>query len=322
LVKRISEVQIVLRPERSVGWMAQSVAFQKVVRDRMFFSARSAAGRWTLASGLIADGRVTDVEKVSFGADLDFADTLTPNVLELKGGGFIMAFAGHRNRYDNRRLFIAHSSSLGGPWSLTDQTYVPKRDWEGRNVDLGPGNYSSDRTGYFFFSSAYASLRSIARSWLRSPTIPTRANLMRFQNRRIGLLSFDLEARKIIGTSESPLPLDSVRGGSFESVFCPGYLSSGGRHILFVTGSNYSRGFPFEQVIGAAESSAPPHDWRSPVQMEEVLGGKDMPGPLSSGTAFDTPDPVLMGDERATLYFSAMSRDDGEWHILRCDLAI
>jgi hypothetical protein len=320
LLTSVSEVKVILQPREEIEWMSKSVAFQKIVRDRLFFSAKSAADKWTLASCRIDDQGLEDLKQVEIGPNANFVESLTPSILELRDGGFIMAFAGRRNRSDNRRLFMAQSKSLEGPWMLTDQIYTPRKEWEGRNIDLGPGSYIWNNIGYLFFSSAYPSIRTIAKSLLKSPVIPTRTKLMRFEKRCIGMLQLELQTQKIIGSSDSPLPLRSIHGEPFESVFCPGYLTMGSRHFLFVTGSNYSKGFPFDQVIGVAESTKPPHEWDSPVRISQLLGSKDLPENLSVHTAFDTPDAILLDEAHVNLYFSAMSRENNKWHILSCDL--
>jgi hypothetical protein len=321
MLKRISPLQVVAQPAKDIDWMANSVAFQKVVGDRLFFSARSSRGRWTLGSGKVSSGVLTDPKPLEFQGGFTLAESLTPNVLRIEDG-FIMAFAGRRNKSDNRTLFVLHSSSIDGPWIPSDQTYAPRYSWEGRNIDLGPGNYIQDRTAYLFYSSAYPRFRSIAAALLGSPRIPTRSNLMRFEKRRIGLLRVDSRSLQIIGGSRDPLPLGTHRDTPFETAFCPGYLQMGNRHLLFVAGSNYSKGYPFEQAIGVAEGTLPPHEWDKPLPMNPVIGSGDFANTFRPDMAFDTPDPVFIDDRTLMLYFSAMSRSGGVWQILGCKLAL
>ena len=301
--------------------MAKSVGWQKVIRDRLFFSARSTAGRWMLGTGKSSNGYLEDPHPVEINHRHGFSTSVTPNLIETENG-FLMLFAGRKGRFETLRLFMARSSSLDGPWELSDQIYASNKRWEGRNIDLGPGNYREGAFAYFFYSSAYPRLRTLIGSMLKAPRIPNSANLMRFEKRRIGVLSLDPANLKFVASSEEPLPLKSEHGTVSESVFCPGYLRMADRHILFVTASNYSMGFPFEQIIGSVDSELPPHKWRELKSISPLLTSKDLSGTLSSRTAFDTPDPIPVNGNTAILYFSAMSRDDDEWCVLKCKLMI
>ena len=264
-------------------------------------------------------GVITEPRLVELKADWTFHETTTPNVAKTSDG-FIMAFAGRRGRYDNRRLFIAKSDTLDGPWEVSAQSYSPSNPWEGRNIDLGPGNITEGNSILFFYSSAYPRLSQIATAFLRRPHIPSESNLMRYEKRRIGILRVGIREPRTINGSACPLPLKCIPGTSFESVFCPGYTTIDDHHLFFVVGSNYSLGYPFEQSIGVVESQSSPTAWDTEQEIRSIITSKDLPPPFSDHPAFDTPDVVPTGGSTLKLHFSVMSRGIDRWSIMACDL--
>jgi glycosyltransferase involved in cell wall biosynthesis len=316
-----SSPEVVLKPVESVEWMSKSVAFQKMVENRLFFSVESLAGRWRIAMAELRGGVFAEPRLVELKSDRRFTEMTTPNVVKTSDG-YIMAFAGRQGKYENRRLFIAVSDTLDGPWEVKDQSYSPSASWEGRSIDLGPGNLVEDGNVLFFYSSTASRLRQLVAAFPRRPHLPTRLNLKRYEKRGIGILKVSVNGPHILQGSKVPLPLALVSGTPFEAVFCPGYAVINERHLLFMACSNYSRGFPFEQLIGVVESDLDPTEWKTKQEIRPLVTSKNLPAPFSSHSAFDTPDPVLTGGGAMRLYFSAMSRDVGSWSILACDASI
>ena len=321
LVTLTSNPEVVLKPVESVEWMSKSVAFQKMVENKLFFSAESLAGRWRLAMADLRGGALAEPRLVELKSNWKFNEMTTPNVVRTSDG-YIMAFAGRNRRFQSRRLFIAVSDTLDGPWEVEDQTHSPSTPWEGRSIDLGPGSLVKGGNALFFYSSTSSRLRQLMAAFARSPSFPTRSNLKRYENRRIGILKVSVNEPHIIHGSDRPLPLTRAPNTPFESVYCPGYAVINNRHLFFVACSNYSRGFPFEQLIGVVESDLAPTEWKAKQEIRPLVMPKDLPAPFSSHSAFDTPDPVPTAGGALKLYFSAMSRDVGSWSILACDASI
>ena len=321
VVKITSNPEVVLEPVESVEWMSKSVAFQKMVENKLFFSAESLAGRWRLAMADLRGGALAEPRLVELKSDWKFSEMTTPNVVRTSDG-YIMAFAGRNRKFQSRRLFLAVSDTLDGPWQVEDQTHSPSTPWEGRAIDLGPGSLVKDGNVLFFYSSTASRLRQLMAAFARSPSFPTRSNLKRYENRRIGILKVSANEPHIMRGSDRPLPLTRAPKTPFESVYCPGYAVINNRHLLFVACSNYSRGFPFEQLIGVVESDLAPTEWKAKQEIRPLVKPEDLPAPFSSHSAFDTPDPVPTAGGALKLYFSAMSRDVGSWSILACDASI
>src|SRR5713101_8428450 len=103
-----SNPKVVFQPTESIEWMSKSVAFQKIVQDKLFFSAESMTGRSRIAMADLLGDVPVEPRLVTLKSDLTFWHTSTPNVVKTPEG-FMMAFAGRRRRYENRRLFIAMS---------------------------------------------------------------------------------------------------------------------------------------------------------------------------------------------------------------------
>jgi L-malate glycosyltransferase len=321
LVTLTSNPEVVLRRVESVEWMSKSVAFQKMVENKLFFSAESLAGRWRLAVADLRGGAIVEPRLVELKSKRKFNEMTTPNVVKTTDG-YMMAFAGRFGKYDNRRLFIAVSDTLDGPWDVEDQSHSPSAPWEGRSIDLGPGNLVKDGNVLFFYSSTASQLRQIMGAFARTPHFPTRTNLKRYEERGVGVLEVSVNEPHTMHGSVTPLPLERIPGTPFEAVYCPGYTVINNRHLFFVACSNYSRGFPFEQLIGVVESDLAPTEWKTKHEIRPLITSKNLPAPFSSHSAFDTPDPVPTAGGALKLYFSAMSRDVGSWSILACDASI
>jgi len=318
LLEITSNPEPILRPDEKVGWMSKSVAFQKVVQDRIFFSGESSSGQWRVA---VADfkGVPTEPRLVEIKSDWRFAETITPNVVRTIDG-FMLAFAGRRTGSESRRVFVATSDTLDGPWEVEGRPYTPHEAWEGRNIDLGPGNMIDDSSALFFYSSAFPRFRQAALAFLREPHVPRQQNIMRYEKRRIGILKVSTGGPPEISGRRDPIPVHCISGTPFESVFCPGYAVVDGRNLLFMACSNYSKGYPFEQLIGVVESEITPTRWSSAQEIRALITSKDLPPLYSSHPALDSPDPVPVGQGRLALYFSAMSRDHQRWSIMACEL--
>jgi hypothetical protein len=318
---RCSDVEVVLRPDQSRHWMSKSVAFQKLIEDRLFFSAQAENGKWTIAVSRISNGRPFDSTSVRLEHQREFSECITPALMRVPGG-YIMAFAGRTSVVSARKIFLAKSTSLDGPWIVTESCYSPNKPWEGRSIDLGPGTFQDERYGYVFYSCAGPTWRSQVFAWARSPCMPTRSSLMRFARRRIGILRINLRTLGIEAFLENPLPLNADEGSISESVFCPGYANIDRLHLLATAASRYSDGPPFTQAICIAYSELAPHFWTEKIPTQVLISSADLPGVLSRKSAFDTPDLVPVGRGLLEIYFSAMSRDIGQWHILRCTVKI
>ena len=314
-----SSPETVLQPDEKIGWMSRSAAFQKVVQDKIFFCGESLSGQWHIAVADFDEGVPSEPRLVEIKSEWRFAETITPNAIKTSDG-FVLAFAGRRASNESRRVFVARSSTLDGPWEVEGRPYTPSEAWEGRNVDLGPGNMLENDSMMFFYSSAYPRFRQVARSFLRRPHFPSEQNFMRYEKRRIGILKVSANEPRVISGRREPIPLNCPPGTPFESVFCPGYTVLDKLHLFFMACSNYSMGYPFEQLIGVVESDSSPANWRTTQEIRAAITSGDLPPPLSSHTAFDTPDPVPLGQDRVMLYFSAMSRDLQRWSIMACEL--
>ncbi|HKT21154.1 MAG TPA: hypothetical protein VJR06_00830, partial [Nitrososphaerales archaeon] len=301
LIELASKPEVVFQPSEGHEWMSRSVAFHKLVEDRLFFSAKSALGRWQIGVADV-DHIVKNPKKVELvGEGGQFFEAMTPNVVRTPDR-FIMAFAGKKSRFDRRGIFLAVSDDLVGPFEVTGQSYLPNRPWEGRSIDLGPGNLTNGERVLFFYSSAFPRFRQVASGFLRSPFIPTPMNMMRYEERRIGILEVDGREPFSMKGSSNPLPLECTPGALSESVFCPGYAVVDRIHMLFMACSNYSRGFPFEQSIGVAESDRPPTEWEARQPIRPLITSKDLPAPFSHQAALDAPDAVVNSEGSVRLY--------------------
>ena len=321
LLEITSEPEIVLQPDEKIGWMSKSVAFQKSIEDKLFFCGESSSGQWRIAVADLNKGVSTEPRLVEIRSERKFTESITPNAVRTPDG-LMMAFAGRRAANESRRIFIATAEALDGPWKVEGRPYVPREAWEGRNIDLGPGNMVENGAVLFFYSSAYPRFRQVALTFLRKPHLPSRQNLMRYEKRRIGILRVNTKEPHDLGGGREPLPLNCIRGTPCESVFCPGYADVNKVHLLFTACSNYSKGYPFEQSIGVVESASSPSTWSENQSIRTIVGSGDLPPPFSSHPAFDTPDPVPLGNDTLTLYFSAMPRDLQRWSIMACELKV
>lgn len=315
-----SKATAVFQPDERVEWMSKSVAFQKVIEDRMFFSGESSKGRWNIGVADCRGGAFEEPRLVDLKADGSFYETIAPSVVRAPDR-YVLVFAGQRHRLDGRRIFMGTSRTLDGPWEVQGLTYSPSRSWEGRAIDLGPGSFMEDGEAMFFYSSSFPSVRQIAAGFARAPHIPTPLNLMRYERRGIGILRVRVTEPHALQGSESPLRLIHASGPPPESVFCPGYVALGRRHLFFAACSNYSHGYPFEQWIGVVESDGPPSKWSGAREIRPIVASESLPPQYAKSAALDSPDPVRVGGGGLRLYFSAMSRDVGRWSIMACDIA-
>lgn len=314
-----SRARVVFRPDERKDWMAKSVAFQKVVEDRLFFTGESLSRRWQMGVAESRRGAFREPRKVELVGGGEFFETIAPSVLKASDR-YVLVFAGRRRRLDNRKIFLATAKTLDGPWVVEEASYSSRKAWEGRAIDLGPGSFLEDGSALFFYSTAFPRVRQIAASFARSPHLPTLSNLMRYEKRGIGILRVSARAPYTLKGSDAPLPLSCASGPTPDSVFCPGYAALGGRHFFFMACSDYSRGFPFDQWIGVVESDSPPSKWDSGQKIRPIITSEHLPPQFAKCSAFDSPDPVHLGGGVLRVYFSAMSRKKGRWNILSCDV--
>ncbi|MCL4518741.1 MAG: hypothetical protein M1587_06040 [Thaumarchaeota archaeon] len=318
MLSKVSNVSLIFKGDPKVDWMSESVAFQKVIGDRLFFSARKYGGKWRIASGELLQGSVTNSELIIMQSPYKFVECLTPTISRVLDK-YVMAFAAQLNFLSSRSIFFAESKSLDGPWLVKEHYYSPHKPWEGRDIDLGPGSFIDGNRFYVFYSCAFPGYRKLIAGLIGSPTFPSNNRLWKYVRRRIGILEVNIDTFEIKSVSDNPIPLDSVESTISESVFCPGYAVVDGTHLLFEAGSIYSKGFPFEQGVCFTESKLPPTKWTNVMPTGLLLSTSDLPQPFSNSTAtFDTPDPVVIGDNLIDLYFSSGPAKLQGWAIFKC----
>src|SRR5579872_3284501 len=113
MIRCVSDIEIIAKPSREIELMSKSTGFQKIVRDRLFFSAESMTGKWIIAVAKLSEGNIMDPKPLEFSRDSPFADGVTPNILRAEDG-FILILAGRRRKFENRLLFVARADSLDG----------------------------------------------------------------------------------------------------------------------------------------------------------------------------------------------------------------
>jgi hypothetical protein len=298
------------------GWDSGAATFGTVIYDQddrkyyLFYTGASDV-RWTEASiGLATsqDGlnfRRNDLNPIVNSKDFGLKEALTPVVFRVKNNYF-MVFAGKTPR-NGRKIYIAYSDDLVGPWRFIKQLIKPQYPWEGNSIDLGPSAARLSENEVLIYYSNVSN--KLLRSLLFGP---------RYWFRTLGILKLkinsptDIEAYRFDG---NPLKhLNGSKGSWNESLFCPGYFRVESLHYLLPAASTYSIGFPYKQYIGLVKDSSP--YFLNPTRTRILIDGprekeKIIPG-IRSEIALDTPCPIIRNGE-LWLYYGAMDRANGVW---------
>jgi len=299
------------------GWDSGAATFGTVIysqddRKYYLFYAGSSDVRWTEASiGLAVsqDGlnfRKNDLNPIVNSKDFGLKVALTPVVFRIKNNYF-MVFAGKEPR-GGRKIYVAYSDDLIGPWRFIRQLIKPQSPWEGHDIDLGPSAVRLSENELLIYYSNVSN--KLLCSLLFGP---------RYWFRTLGILklkvnsSTDIEVYRFNG---NPLKhLNGPKGSWNESLFCPGYFRVKSSHYLLPAASTYSIGFPYKQYIGLVKDSSP--YFLNPTRTGILIDGprekeKIIPG-IKSEIALDTPCPIIRKNGELWLYYSAMDRADGVW---------
>jgi hypothetical protein len=219
---------------------------------------------------------------------------------------YYMVYAFKPSRLQGRRLAIAVSDNLEGPWKFIQELIKPEHRWEGKDIDIGPSVVSLSQNEFLIYYSNVSNKFSF-KQLLFGPKI----------YRQIGILKLRILEHKILAERFLGNPLSHLNGpkGSWnESLFCPGYLRLNDKHYLLPSASTYSIGFPYKQYIGLMEDSSP--FFEKPKSKNILIDGPKMKNQIlpriKSEIALDTPSPLAKGNE-VWLYYSVMDRADNVW---------
>jgi hypothetical protein len=297
------------------GWDSGAATFGTIVYDEnnkcyLFYTGASDV-KWTRASiglAISQDGlnfKKSDLNPIIDSRNFGFREVLTPVVFRVKNNYF-MVFSGRTPR-NGRKIHMAYSDDLVGPWRFVKQLIKPQYHWEGNDIDLGPSAVilSENEVLIYYSNVSNKSLWSLLfgpRYWFRT----------------LGILKLkinsptDIEAYRFDG---NPLKhLNGPKGSWNESLFCPGYFRIESSHYLLPAASTYSIGFPYRQYIGLIKDSSP--YFLNPSKVGILIDGpkekeKIIPG-IKSEIALDTPYPIIRNQE-LWLYYSVMDRANGIW---------
>ena len=269
--------------------------------------------KWSSASIGLAisnDGlhfeKLNAINPVLNAKDIGYEQAATPAVFKVKGF-YYMAFAG-KPKNGGRRICIAYSEDLKGPWHFLKELIKPQYFWEGNSIDLGPSVVKQTDDEVLLYYSNVSNKGGLQKT-LFGP---------RYWLRMIGILKLhvrspnEIEAYKY---ERNPLKhLNGSKGAWNESLFCPGYIRLGDKYYLLPAASTYSVGFPYKQYIGLIEDFSP--FFNNPIDKEILINGPEekkmiLPN-IKSEIALDTPSPLIKGDE-LWLYYAVMDRADGIW---------
>lgn len=266
---------------------------------------------WTRSSiGLATSKDGINFNKVGKALDskeLAYSEILTPVVFRVKDY-FYMVFAAKplRKSIFGRRLAIAYSDELRGPWHFLKELIRPTHIWEGLDIDLGPSYAKiSEEEVLLYYSNV--TLKPILHRIYGKGYV-----------RRIGILKLKIRSPKnimVLRYKKNPLKHLNGRLGSWnESLFCPGYIKIGKYHYLLPAASTYSVGFPYKQYVGLVKDSTP--YFQRPIYIKMLINGPKEKGSIipniKSEIAIDTPKPIYW-KEKIYLYYGVMDREDGVW---------
>ena len=295
------------------GWDSGATTFGTVFYDeddrRYYFFYTGASPHWSQASIGIAtsrDGlifrRRDDVNPIIDLKNLKLKEAVTPVVFQIKNN-FFMVFSGRKLSGGGRRIFIAYSDDLFGPWRFIKQLIKPECPWEGNDIDLGPSAVKLNENEILIYYS------NVSNKPLFGPG---------YWFRTLGILKLRINSPDDVESyrfDKNPLKhLNGPKGSWNESLFCPGYFKLGSSHYLLPAASTYSIGFPYEQHIGLIEDSSP--YFLKPTKISILIDGpkekeKIIPD-VESEIALDTPCPIIKNDE-LWLYYAAMDRSRRIW---------
>jgi hypothetical protein len=206
-----------------------------------------------------------------------------------------------------RRICLAWSDEIRGPWHYAGELIRPRSLWEGYDIDLGPSIVKLTEDEVLIYYSNVSN----KRYWdlLFGP---------KYWHRRIGVLRLKITSSKSFKAYRfCGNPLGNLNGSAKswnESLFCPGYMNFEGTHYLFPATSTYSVGYPYTSCIGLVADTSP--YFQNPSYKEILIDGpreKQLILPtVKSEITFDSPCPIIMGD-KLHLYYSVMDRADEVW---------
>ena len=318
LVKRIHK-GVILDVEKehfdSGGATFATVFYDKEAREYFMFYTAAEDTKWSKACiGLAVSHDGINFRKRSKPVvdplDFNYREVATCTVFELKKV-FYIVFAACPRYGMGRRICLAYSDDIRGPYHFLRVLIEPKYLWEGMSIDLGPSfaKISEDEVLVYYSNVSNKPWERLLKPeyWFSRP----------FWLRRIGVLKLKIESPDEIKIYRlgSLRHLNGPKGSWNESLFCPGYFSLRGRHYLLPAASTYSIGFPYRQYIGLVVDSSPL--FRSlesslvllingPREKEQIVPG------IKSEIALDTPCPIIV-DDQLYLYYAVMDRADNIW---------
>jgi len=277
------------------------------------FYTGSSDTKWSNASiglAISSDGlhfkKLNEINPILDAEDIGYKQAVTPVVFKVKGF-YYMAFAA-KPENGGRRICIAYSEDLRGPWCFLKELIKPRYLWEGNDIDLGPSVVKQTQDEVLLYYSNVTN-KGRLRTMLLGP---------RYWLRMIGILKLRFKSPteiEVYRYERNPLKhLNGAKGAWNESLFCPGCIQLGGRYYLLPAASTYSVGFPYKQYIGLIEDHSPL--FQSPTNKGILVDGPKekaviMPH-IKSEIALDTPSPLIVGYE-LWVYYAVMDRADGFW---------
>jgi hypothetical protein len=243
------------------------------------------------------------------GDQFNSKQSVTPAVVRVSNH-YYMFFAAARDSIltPHRRIGVAYADDPQGPWTVLRVIASPELVWEGWSIDLGPSIVKLSEDQLLVYYSNVLN-RLPFKQWF--PVLP------KYLRRRIGVLNVKIRSPSSITAekyADNPLQqLNGPKGSPAESLFCPGHLLVGGRHVLLPSMSTYSAGYPYCQYVGMVSDNNPYFgDSKSvsvllngPAEKGEILNAKGQ-------IALDTPSPMRR-NQKVYLYYSAMDRQDRIW---------
>jgi len=297
------------------GFDSGAATFGTVVYDEnrkeiLLFYTGASDVNWSVASiGLASsnDGVLFKKEgPIINPRDFGLKECVTPVVFQVKGY-FYMVFAGKKLSGGGRRIFMAYSDDVRGPYIFIKQLIEPRYFWEGNDIDLGPSAVKLSEDEVLVYYS------NVSNKWPWNIIFGPR-----YLFRTLGILRLKIRSPRDVKAyrfDKNPLKhLNGSKGSWNESLFCPGYFKLGDKHYLLPAASTYSVGFPYRQYIGLVEDYSP--YFQNPTKVNILIDGpkekKNIIPHIKSEIALDTPCPLIMNNE-LWLYYAVMDRADGIW---------
>jgi hypothetical protein len=298
------------------GFDSSATTFSSLFYDEgvfYLFYTGSSDIKWSSASiglAISSDGlhfkKLNEINPILNAENIGYEQAVTPVVFKAKEF-YYMVFAG-KPKNGGRRICIAYSEDLKGPWRFLKELIKPEYFWEGNDIDLGPSVVKQTEDEVLLYYSNVSNKGGLWKALLGP----------RYWLRMIGILKLRVRSPTEIEAyryERNPLKhLNGPKGVWNESLFCPGCIQLGERYYLLPAASTYSVGFPYKQYIGLIEDFSP--FFNNPTDKEILINGPEekkmiLPN-IKSEIALDTPSPLIKGDE-LWLYYAVMDRADGIW---------